>query len=196
MTDFDRLVGAVAVLELDPDMPRGELKMAVIYRHRDGQDTTLATKTEIDRSHHHTKNTATPENGMPPTYKDMYAVAEEFGEVLKQHPFVKLSQCKSPIEQSFYLEALSKIEGLEPQVEVGQYTVDFAIRRKMVAIELYGYEFHHTRDQLTYDTKRERQLKKWGWEVIPLTGRAIYRDLVGCIEEAKEIIENRPDVDW
>lgn len=124
----------------------------------------------------------------------MTFVARLFGEKLIEHPFLKLSLCESPIELTFLFRAMLDIRDLEPQVEVGPYRIDLAIPKKKVAIELDGHEFHNTRLQRTNDAERRIYLQKQGWEVITFTGSQINADVYQCIEDAKEIIENRPDV--
>ncbi len=52
-----------------------------------------------------------------------------------------------------------------------------------------GHDFHKTRQQRTNDAKRDRYLQMNGWQVIRFTGTEIHRDVFGCIEEAKKIIE-------
>lgn len=194
--DFDRAYGAMALLELDPDKPRGELRTGILYRHRNGEDTVLGTKTVIDRSHHITDNRMRPDNGLPATYDDMYDIAREFGRAMLQHPFVKLSRCKSPIETEFYFNSLDKIRDLEPQVRIRRYTVDFAVIDRRTVIELYGHEYHHKAEDVAYDTAREKQLIEWGWEVIIFDGKDVYADVYACIDKAKAIIDAQPNYEW
>ena len=58
-----------------------------------------------------------------------------------------------------------------------------------MVLELDGHDFHKTRQQRTRDAKRDRYLQMNGWQVIRFTGTEIHHDVLGCIEEAKKIIE-------
>lgn len=191
--NFDRVSGAIAVLELDPDKPRGELKTGILYRHGDDQETVLGTRTVIDRSHHITDHRLRPDNGLPADYEAMYAIAAEFRKAFHQHPFTKLSKCTTPIEYAFYFHSIGKIRDLEPQVDVGPYTVDFLVNSKRTVIELYGHEYHHRPEDVAYDEAREKQLRDWGLEVIVFKGKDVVRDVFTCIDQANQIIDARPN---
>ena len=119
-------------------------------------------------------------------------VFEETQRLEREHPFFKLRLCESPIELRFFVYAMHKIPGLHPQVVVDSYRIDLAVPEKKVAIELDGHEFHKSREQRTYDAKRQRYLQRQGWQVIRFTGTEIYEDVFKCIDEAIEIINRMP----
>lgn len=104
------------------------------------------------------------------------------------HPFAYIKKCESPIELSFFIYSLNKIPELKPQIIVGPYRVDFAVPNKKVLIELDGHDFHKTREQRTYDAKRDRYLLTHGWKVLRFTGTEINKDVMACVDEAKKII--------
>ncbi len=120
-------------------------------------------------------------------------LSSEMDRIISDHPFFKLKLCESPIELRFYVYAMDMIPNLCPQIEIGPYRIDLAIPEKRVAIELDGHEFHKTREHRTRDAKRERFFQKQGWHVIRFTGTEIHQDVIGCIEEAIEIIEKLPE---
>ena len=99
-----------------------------------------------------------------------------------------LSLLESPVEIDFWTAASSLIDDLEPQVEVGYYRVDFAVVSKKIAIEIDGYEYHSSKEQLTADAARERHLQKMGWRVIRFTGSEVYRNAHECARDAQSII--------
>lgn len=69
--------------------------------------------------------------------------------------------------------------GLEvPRAEVvagpdGRYRIDFAYVRRKVAMEVYGYERHHSPEDMAYDLERQRQLTLDGWTVLVFTWRDV-----------------------
>jgi len=109
-------------------------------------------------------------------------------ELKKAHPFFLLKKCESPIEVKFYVYALHTIPQLRPQIEVGPYRVDFAVPERKLLIELDGHDFHKTRQQRTYDAKRDRYLIKDGWRVLHFTGSEIHNNVFSCIDEIKTIV--------
>jgi very-short-patch-repair endonuclease len=136
------------------------------------------------------------------TYKDAFIVNSEDSDVIDkgveslklEHPFCMLKSCESHIEVAFFAFALLKIKNLRPQVWVDQYRVDFAVPEKKVAIELDGHEWHNTREQRTYDAKRDRYLLLHGWRIIRFTGSEIHKDVMECVREAKDLINKLPTI--
>jgi very-short-patch-repair endonuclease len=58
----------------------------------------------------------------------------------------------------------------------GQFRIDYAYPEQRVAIELYGYAWHHSPDQLTHDLGRQRALTLEGWTVLVFTWHDITTD--------------------
>ncbi|MGH2806496.1 MAG: type IV toxin-antitoxin system AbiEi family antitoxin domain-containing protein [Actinomycetota bacterium] len=83
------------------------------------------------------------------------------------------------------LRILKRIEAFEftPQLEVHaesfRYRLDFAYPDQMVAVEGQSLRYHLGDGPMGYDTKRDRRLRRLGWEILLLLAR---RDLVraGC----------------
>lgn len=80
-----------------------------------------------------------------------------------------------------------------PQVNLVAYIPDFVIfgrRRKRyfgVVVECDGHEFHEkTKEQASRDKLRDRRLLRAGWHTIRYSGSDIWRDPVGCAEDAIE----------
>jgi very-short-patch-repair endonuclease len=86
------------------------------------------------------------------------------------------------VEAKFYAAAKNCLD-LIPQVEIGPYRVDFALLAQQVAIEIDGHEYHKTREQRTYDARRQRHLEKLGWRVIRFTGTEIQQNAKRCVED-------------
>lgn len=89
----------------------------------------------------------------------------------------------SPIEIAFWQKAKPLIPELEKEIHVGKYRVDFLIPSKKIIVELYGYEYHNSRDQFTKDRERERYLQNAGFKIYSFTGREIYQDVDKCVNE-------------
>lgn len=67
-----------------------------------------------------------------------------------------------------------------PRAEVvagpdGRYRIDFAYVAAMVALEVYGYERHHSPEEMAYDLERQRRLTLQGWKVLIFTWRDVTR---------------------
>lgn len=61
-----------------------------------------------------------------------------------------------------------------PEAEVragpgGCYRIDYAYRQCRLAVELYGFAWHHSPGQMTRDLARQRQLVLQGWRVLIYT---------------------------
>ena len=97
--------------------------------------------------------------------------------------------CESPIETMFYDACAVVHDQLGgdfhpiPQVEIGDYRVDFAIQGYEIAIELDGHDYHKTKEQRTADAKRDRTLVSLGWTVLRFTGSEIWQDAAACAME-------------
>ncbi len=116
------------------------------------------------------------------------AVAKKIFNLLRRLFFPPALKLESPIEEQFWQAAKGKIEGLTPQFQVARYHIDFAIPKKMIAIELDGHDYHSSKKQRTADAKRERFLQEHGWFVIRFTGSEIFGDVHGCVAQTIRII--------
>lgn len=94
----------------------------------------------------------------------------------------------SPIEISFWEVAKPLIPELEREVWIGSYRVDFLIPSQKVIVELYGYEYHSSKDQFTNDRKRERFLQQQGYHLMSFSGREINNDTRACVQEVLEFL--------
>ena len=189
MFNVTKLLGVSAELELDPTRPKGKLRAKAVLELDGGG------KTSLEEEFGYEDDAPRSGNGRPPTFQELTEVSRFLSEMLIEHPYFKLALCESPIELTFFFNAMYEIRDLRPQVEVGPYRVDLAIPEKKVAIELDGHEFHKTRTQRTDDAARQRYLQREGWQVIRFTGTEINRDVNQCILEAIEIIDQLPSAD-
>jgi len=99
----------------------------------------------------------------------------------------------SPIEELFWNTAKDAIPDLEREVSIGRYRVDFLVRPKKVIIELYGYQWHSTKEKLTQDAKRERDLQRQGYHVVRFTGSEVHGNVQKCVRDVLAIIRTLPD---
>ena len=111
--------------------------------------------------------------------------------------------CESSIERLF-LEAFDAIRTknihtmydywLNPQVEIGNYRVDFELinhKDKKIIVECDGHEFHQkSKQQVEKDNQRERDLKKLGYEVVRFSGSEIFKDAEKCVEDLLDILNS------
>lgn len=97
---------------------------------------------------------------------------------------------ESPIERKFWDALSENVEyNVIPQLHIGKYRVDFAIKELRIAIELDGHDYHKTKEQRSYDARRERYLQRNGWRVIRFTGSEVWRDVTKCVNELLAFIE-------
>lgn len=106
----------------------------------------------------------------------------------------KLALCESPMEEAFLIAAdpiLSEYGDIIPQYPIFNYRADFAIPDCRILIEIDGYDYHSSREQLTADSRRQRALTAAGWTVVRFTGREIYAGAAACVREVEQIINRR-----
>ena len=81
---------------------------------------------------------------------------------------------------------------LVPQVEIGNYRVDFELinhKDKKIIVECDGHEFHQkSKQQVEKDNQRERDLKKLGYEVVRFSGSEIFKDAEKCVKDLLDIL--------
>jgi len=79
---------------------------------------------------------------------------------------------------------------VEPQVGIDKYFVDFAIPELKIAIEVDGSYWHQdkTREEL-----RQKVIEGCGWQVLRFSEDRINKDLFGCGEEIKRVMNNHED---
>lgn len=83
---------------------------------------------------------------------------------------------------------------LGQQVIIGEYRVDFAMKRRgfdsiRLAIELDGHRFHGaSADQVTRDRARDRDVTSKDWRIVRFTSREVIADAMLCAEEARNIV--------
>jgi very-short-patch-repair endonuclease len=64
-----------------------------------------------------------------------------------------------------------------------EYRLDFAYPDIKLVIEVYGYAWHHSPDQLAHDLARQRRLVSEGWTVLAYTWRQVADDPRGVASE-------------
>jgi very-short-patch-repair endonuclease len=110
-----------------------------------------------------------------------------------------LTQLSSPTEfENPYDQGLFQIS---PQVAVGSYSVDFAMRcfacpKVKVAIECDGHDFHEkTKAQAAHDKRRDRDIQRAGFDILRFTGSEIWNNPVNCAVEVFQHFASRVDGD-
>lgn len=85
---------------------------------------------------------------------------------------------------------------------IGPYQLDFYIEDRFCrfAIEIDGHEAHKTKEQRSYDYKRERYLQKNKCIVVRFTGTEIFLEVSKCIEELLDVMaafgDDKLDLMW
>jgi len=129
-------------------------------------------------------------------------IKEEWEEMTK----TRISSCESPIEKLFLIEWCYQTELyadyenflIKPQYKIGDYRVDFLVYYKSLEhkewsliVEIDSHIWHGSKpEQFAKEKKRERELKKEGYNLMRFSGREIYRNVKKCVEEVLEYLSN------
>jgi len=104
---------------------------------------------------------------------------------------IPIEDINSHFDDDFFQQKLR----LFPQVIVGPFRVDFVAvkrdrdRNKMICLECDGHEFHkRTKDEAEKEAFRDRYITSRGLQVVRFTGREIWRDALGCADQACRIL--------
>lgn len=91
---------------------------------------------------------------------------------------------ESPIEHMLWNAIICTGHELPiPQYVLNGYRLDFAWPKQRVAIEVDGHDYHKTKEQRSYDAKRDRELMKLGWTTLRFTGSDVYKDAAAVAQE-------------
>lgn len=99
------------------------------------------------------------------------------------------SLCESTLEEMFYGAVQQNYPHIVLQYQIGAYRVDFAFPDKKIAIEVDGYYYHHTPEQLSQDAQKLRALQKMGWRLLRFTEQDITQRLSQCLEDIQGLLE-------
>lgn len=75
-----------------------------------------------------------------------------------------------------------------PQYAINGYRLDFAWPDYKLAVEVDGHDYHKTKEQRSYDAKRDRDLLKLGWTTLRFTGSDVFRDVDMVASEVISIL--------
>jgi very-short-patch-repair endonuclease len=111
-------------------------------------------------------------------------------------------KCESPIEKEMFMAMCGGIRALEavrgkhcpefrivPQLRIGDYRVDFAVYAEMdgtiarISVECDGHDYHSSREDRARDSKRDRELRRSGWQPVRFTGNEIRKRPGDCAWE-------------
>lgn len=102
--------------------------------------------------------------------------------------YIHMARKQSPIEKSFCDACALEEIHFDSEEQVGRYRVDFFDKSRRLVIELDGHEDHKSKEDRTYDAKRDRQLHRDGYTVLRFTGSEIFTNLNRCIDEVKQTL--------
>ena len=118
--------------------------------------------------------------------------------ILDIHPDKKkaledINKISSYIECNLYMKFVEKTTKyiLQPQYKIKDYKSDFWVVGTNILVECDGYDFHKTKEQITSDCSRQRELMKLGYDIIRFSGTEINLNCEKCVNELIEIIESR-----
>lgn len=70
----------------------------------------------------------------------------------------------------------------------GEYRLDYSFPPARVALELYGYAWHHSPAQMTRDLRRQRRLTVDGWKVLIYTWQEVTGEPARVAREIQEAL--------
>src|SRR6266487_2554480 len=106
--------------------------------------------------------------------------------------FLSLTEHKSiftPIEEKLLVALEAHHLSYQPQVRIGQYTVDFlvSIQNNKVIVECDGKAYHDP----SKDSKRDKVLSLEGYPICRFSGAELYADVDICIQTIQETLSYR-----
>ncbi len=105
------------------------------------------------------------------------------------------AQTESPFEREVYTELSRRGVGLQPQVGVAGYRIDFGVRdeelpgRYLCGIECDGAAYHSSETARDRDRLRQQVLEARGWTIHRLWSTDWFKDRGGQIERLLDLIE-------
>lgn len=102
-----------------------------------------------------------------------------------------LNKINSFIECNLYMAFCRTTTEYEliPQYKVLNYKADFLVKNTNLIIECDGYDQHKTKEQMTEDCKRQRDIENEGYFVIRFTGSEINKSPESCVAEILKRLE-------
>ena len=94
------------------------------------------------------------------------------------------------IEKRMYNALLRAGYNPIPQYPYLGYYLDFAIIKDGIRlnIECDGKDSHSSPEQKAHDRKRNRVLRRSGWDVVRFSGKQINGNVYSCVEKVKKIL--------
>ena len=106
--------------------------------------------------------------------------------------FYELKQkVESPMEKLFLKDCVTLGIRIEPQVKIGRYRADFAIKERKIIVEIDGKEWHSSKKQIKKDLEREDYLYNLGWSIIRITGSEVYQNGEEIAAEIKGFLNSK-----
>lgn len=111
----------------------------------------------------------------------------------------RLAKIQTETERAFFEYAWSHGINLTPQVYVGKYRIDFEVLETQwhegvwsndcrIGIEIDGHSNHKSKEERTYDARRQRWLELNGWKIIRFTNTEVKEDVGACIRDLSGFI--------
>jgi very-short-patch-repair endonuclease len=79
------------------------------------------------------------------------------------------------------------LAGMERQVPVLGYRLDFGVRTRKVGIEVDGLAFHGGQEAWARDHQRQRRIEAAGWRIVRFTAREAAEQPVTALDEVNRM---------
>lgn len=100
----------------------------------------------------------------------------------------------SPVEEVFwdaYRKSLPMaLSGLVAQHGVGRLRLDFAIPDMKIGIEVDGFRFHSSQEDIVKDRQRQRELEQLGWRIVRFAAMEVFDDANKCVRQAARWVDS------
>lgn len=116
-----------------------------------------------------------------------------FALVIYKHKYPEFS-IKFRIQKSIECNGhIYKADFCIEKLDIGNNNIDLDLTRPII-IECDGFEYHNSKEKMSYDYGRENELKLLGYDIIRFTGSQIYKNPEECVDTVfkyiKQIIQN------
>lgn len=122
-------------------------------------------------------------------------IAESVKKLQKENPKIHPNYIMSQKGHITQIEKLIKDELIRKKMHfkfqymILNYWLDFAFPEIKLAIECDGERWHSTKEQISKDFNRDKQLCKHGWNVLRFNEHQILRNLKGCIQNIQYMVK-------
>lgn len=100
----------------------------------------------------------------------------------------------SPAEAAYWraVSALDppELRGLKAQHAVGRFRVDFALVDRKIGVEIDGFRYHSSQENIISDRQRQRTLEQSGWRIVRFAAKEVLDNPQLCVRQTVTLIKS------